>query len=384
MSESAHETEETDALLERLESAAADYEAADERVAAIDDTDVERLVDRYREITDLMERYEPVATSDGDADVDMEQFIEYQEELAHFVERLPAELTHREAFETVDEIMHKKWLKEADFAEAREALAPVREVVETVEAREDARQRYRDARQSVERHERELDERVDELRRLVELGEADIDAPVERIRDPIERYDDAVTEAFETFKHDASAREVLAFVESTAAFPLVEYRQPPEDLLAYVRRESVGTEPIQQLLSYAEYSKSKLDHYVEDAAALKRNVATHQTYLERLDAGPLTVDWPPPSAAALRWRCKELIPVVDRLDDPAVLDALRAVRSLADDPEYGRLRDSAVAQAQLTDDERERLRRGSVEERLERTRDRRERLRDALDEYGPL
>ena len=381
-------------LATRLQAAAERYEAAKERVEAEGEARLERLQEHYRKVTTLMERYESRATSDGEEDVDMEAFIEYQEELAHFVEHLPEDLPHRDGFEQVDEIMHQKWLKSDDFQDARDALAPVASLVERLDERQSARQEYHDARTTAEKRVRELDDHIEDLQRLVELGEAELDAPVEHLKEPIERYNDRVTDAFDRFKHDAPAREVLVFVAATDAFPLVEYRQPPADLREYIERADVGTEPIRELLAYADYSKSKLEHYVENAAELKRNVATHQTYLQRLDGGPLTVSWPPPEASELRFRCKELIPAVDRLvasdaldtaDDEAAeaeaLDTLRTVRALADREDYDRLRDSAVARERLDDEERQRLQRGEVQDELADCRDQRERLAEALSEY---
>jgi hypothetical protein len=382
MSESATADADTDALVERLRAAADEYETARQRVADAGEQRLQRLAEYYEELAGLMDRYEERSTSDGEADVDMEAFIEYQEKLAHFNEVLPEDIDHYDAFEAVDDIMHQKWLKESDFAEAREALEPVADLVARLDERERAREEFEAARDEVEYRIRDIEERIDELERLTELGDADLDAPVERLREPIERYNDAVREAFGEFEHDASAREVLDFVVSTDPFPLVGYRQPPEDLRSYVENYPAGTETIPQLLEYADYSRSKLDHYVESADALKRNVATHRTYFQRLDGGPLTVDWPPPEAATLRWRCKELVPAVDRLDADTALTALREVRALTRREEYDRLRNSAAARTQLTDAERERLQSGAVAADLEQARQKRARLQDALDEYA--
>jgi len=381
MSESVTTEADTDALVARLRAAADEYETARQRVADAGEQRLQRLSEYYDELAGLMDRYEERSTSDGEADVDMEAFIEYQEKLAHFMEVLPEDIDHYEAFEEVDDIMHQKWLKESDFEEARDALEPVADLVSRLDERERTREAFETARDDVEYRIRDLDERIDELERLTELGEADLDAPVDRLREPIERYNDAVREAFGEFKHDASAREVLAFVAATEPFPLVGYRQPPADLRSYVQNYPAGTETIMQLLEYADYSRSKLDHYVESADALKRNVATHRTYFQRLDGGPLTVDWPPPEAAALRWRCKELVPAVDRLDAETALVALREVRSLTGREEYDRLRNSAAARTQLSDAERERIESGAVETELQRAREQRQRLRDAIEEY---
>jgi len=176
---------------------------------------------------------------------------------------------------------------------------------------------------------------------------------------------------------------VLAFVETTTLYPLVPFQSPPDDLLAYVETADAGTEPIPQLLSYADYSPSKLDHYVDDPDALKRAVATRRTYLQRLDAEPLTVGWPPPAAETLRFQCEERISVVDRFA-PDVVETLRAVRALTRREDYDRLQTSAAAREQLTDAERERLRSGAVADERDDLRAERESIREALAEYAPL
>ncbi|MFB6189687.1 MAG: hypothetical protein ABEI57_07360, partial [Halapricum sp.] len=293
MSESRSRTDsDVEELVSRLQRRASAHDEASARVEEAGEQRLRDLREHYEELTTMMARYRDRATGDGD----FQAFIEYQEKIAHFMEHLPEDIQHRDAFETVDEIMHQRRLKEADFERASDILQPVADLIERLDERQRTRERYNEARHEVLARKRALDDRISEYERLVELGEADLNAPVERLRDPIERYDDAVTEAFETFTGESSAREVLGFVESTAAFPLVEYRQPPDDLRTYVEEYDAGTETIGQLLDYAEYSVSKLDHYVGDAQELKRHVATHRTYLTRLDAEPLTIGWPAPRA----------------------------------------------------------------------------------------
>jgi len=382
MSEAATEAGDVDDLIARLRRTATAHEEARARVAEAGEQRVQRLAEYYREITGLMERYEYRIVSDGEGDVDMDLFIEYQEELAHFVEHLPEDLDHRDAFEQVDEIMHQKWLKTDDFEDARAALSPVANLIERLDERERTRERLESAAHDARVRLREIEDRIDDHERLVTLGEADLDAPTERLRDSIETYNEAVTTAFESFRRETSAREVIEFVVATEPFPLVGFRQPPADLREYVTDSGAGTEPIPQLLEYAEYSTSKLYHYIEDAHALERNVATHQTYLRRLDAEPLTVGWPPPSADRLRWRCRELIPVVDKFAGDEVLEPLRTVRQLPYTVDYERLRESAVSRAELGERERERLRSGQVEAELRRLRERLERLGEALEEYA--
>ena len=365
-----------DGLLDDLDRAASAYERACERVESAGEARLERLEDHYEDLTDLFDRYEEQATGDGDFKV----FIEFQEAMATFIERLPEDLDERERFEEVDDVMQQRRLTEKDFDRAREIIDPVAEEVGLLEERRATEERYRKLRKRARSRIRDLDEHVADLADLQDLGEADLDAPVERLREPIDAYNDAVTDAFAAFKREADAREVLDFVARTTAFPLVGFRDPPEALVEYVETHEPGTEPIPQLLEYADFSTSKLSHYVDDPDALKRAVATSQTYLRRLDADPLTVDWPPPDEDVLGWRVRELIQVVGRFADDDVLVALRTVRGLPSETDYERLRRSARARSQLTDEERDRLASGAVADELDRARDAREQLADRLDE----
>ncbi|WP_181685350.1 DUF7118 family protein [Halorhabdus salina] len=370
-----------EALVADLERAATAFEEARKRVEDAGPDRLERLSEYYDEITTLLDRYEEQATSDGETDVDMAAFIEFQEKVGRFMDRLPEDIDHYDAFDAVDDQMHQKWVKQSDFEAARDALEPIADLVERLDERQRTLERFREARHDVAAREREVSQQIDDLESLLALGDADLDAPVEKLREPIEQYNRSVTEAFETFKRERSARDVLAFVETTATYPLVEYRQPPEDLATYVADSEAGTETVSTLLEYAEYSTSKLQHYVPDARELKRNVATHQTYLRRLDAEPLTVSWPPPNPDTLWWRCREVIPVVDQIAPDGTVTKLRAVRELPQSIDYERLRESVRARDQLDDSERKRLESGAVEAELRTLEPARTTLSEALEEY---
>ncbi|RXK50430.1 DUF7118 family protein [Halorientalis pallida] len=364
------------ALIDDLESAHRAAENARARVEERGAGDLEAVAQQYDRLQELFDDYEEEATGDGDFRV----FIEFQEEMEKFVDSLPADLPHRECFEEVDDIMQQRRLTESDFERARTALSPAADDAALLEEREATRSRYGELRTRAERRVRELDERIADLDALVAMGETDLDAPVERLREPIESYNDAVESAFRAFKREASARDVLAFVETTASFPLVDYRQPPAKLTDYIESHPPGTEPIPTLLDYADYSKSKLDHYVDDATALKTAIGASQTYLRRLDGGPLTVSWPPPPAEELRFLARELIQVAGRFAPEDVVAMARTVRALTDREDYERLRKSAQAREQLDDAERERLQSGAVQAELDATREAREELAATLSE----
>lgn len=362
-----------------LRAARAELSAVEARIDEHGEDAVRRVAKAHDAVLRLLDSYLGSATGTGD----FEAYVRFQEEFVELVEGLPEDLPEREAFEAANETVDQRRLSEDDFERARSQLAPAAEVAGLLDEREDARERVREARRQLTDRLDELDERVEDLERLLELGEADLDAPTEELREPVEAYNEAVTDAFEEFRREESARDLLAFVAETAAFPLVDYEEPPAELRTYVENHEAGTEPVPTLLTYADYSESKRAHYVDDPDALRTNVAVHRTYLERLDAEPLTVSWPPPPTGRLSYRARELVSAVARFADEPVVARARELRTLTDDPErYERLRTAAAAEAELTEDERERLAAGDVEAELAEAREERERLRDALDDDG--
>jgi len=356
------------------------YREIDARIDEYGEATVESVADAYDRATDLLARYEERATGTGRQN--FQKFVEFKAEFGSFVEELSEELPAYDAFDAAGDRFDKNRLNERDFERAREDLEPAAEIAGLLDDRAAALDRYRKRRRAVRDALDDARGEIADRERLLELGDADLDAPVAEIREPIEAYNGAVTEAFAEFRREAGARDVLDFVAVTRDYPLVEFREPPERLRAYVADREAGERPIPELLELSRYSNSKLDHYVDDPAALKRAVATNETYLERLDAAPLRLDWPPRSAADLRWRTGELISVVGRFAPEDVVAALRAVQGVVRDADrFERLRTAAIAAEQLSEEEREKIERGAVEREIDELREREAALEAALDEY---
>jgi len=362
------------AALERTETRLAD---ARERVEEFGEPKLQRLADVYREFLSILERYEEDVTDDGG---DYQTNIEFQSQIAEVSEHISDDLLLSETFEECEEYLQQRWFSESDFEHVYEQLQPVADLVGRLEERDEALAAYREARRDVEYRIREIDGESSELERLSRLGDADLDAPTERLREPITTYNEAVTGAFASFRRENSARTVLEFVASMDAYPLVPFEQPPGELLAYVREREPGTETIGTLIEYAGYSRSKLDHYVEDPGALKQTIGGKQTYLDRLDAEPLRIDWPPPAASELTYRCQELTAALNRCA-PDTVEALRAVAALPRGTDYERLHNSAQARTNLSEDERDRIASEDIEAQLDSLRTERERLAAALEAY---
>ncbi|WP_455449082.1 DUF7118 family protein [Natrinema thermotolerans] len=368
--------------LEELEAARNRLETIEDRIADHDEETVDEVATAYRRAETLLEDYVDRATGTGKEN--FQAYIELEGKFDGLVSGLSEDLPEHEAFEDALEAIDKRRLSESDFERAREALEPAAEYADLLDDRESARAELAEARKTASKRLRTVEDEIDDRKRLLELATADLDAPIERLREPIERYNEAVREAFREYRLEASAREVFDLLERSRWYPFVSYERPPADLSRYVRGNDAGEYTIPELLEYADYSRSKLSHYVDSADELKRNVATQQTFLDGIDAEPLTVDWPPEPAGALRRRAREYRPFVARIADEDVVANLREVRLLATDPDYDRLQTAAQAVTQLSADQRRRLTDGRVEAELEELRDERERLKAALEIDDPV
>lgn len=362
-------------LIAELEAAREELDRAEERVEDIGEGRLRDLTEAHEELTSLFSRYEERATGSGDFGA----FIEFQEALGEFVEDLPNNLPNREAFEDIDERLQKRRLTEGDFAAARDRLSSAEDRIARLEDRREAEKAVEGLERQVREAIHETRTEIDRLETVLELGEADLDAPVEDLRDPIEAYNESVRDAFEAFRTNAPAREVIGLIETAEQYPLLSMADPPDGLLQYLESAEVGAESIPTLLEYSEYSRSKLQHYVDTPATFQRVVGGNRTYLDRLDATALTIEWPPPAPGTLRWRSNELVSMLDRFAPAETVVALESVLDLARSADrYRRLRQSARARAELTDTERERLAAGTVEDDLAATRKRLDALEDVL------
>lgn len=373
---SEHESGDAVEALAEAERSLEEVEAAIDELGA---DSVARVADWHDRLDGLIDRYRERASGSGRET--FQAYVAFEGELDDLMTELPGDLLHRDAFEEAESLLDRRRLEEGDFDRAREALLPAREVAELLAEREAAEERVRAARHAVEHRRRELEAEIDELESVLTYDDVDFDAPIERLREPIAAYEDAVDAAFEDFLATASARDVLDFLAATAAYPLVDFPEPPDELRRYLRGTPTGEEPVSTLLEWAEFTRSKLDHYVDDSTAFRAHVAGNRTYLARLDAGPLHVGWPPPSAGELRFRARELVAVVERFAPASTVGRLHEVRAVARENDYGRLRRAAVARAELSDEEQRQLRDGSIHDELSALRAERDRLARALEEH---
>lgn len=330
------------------------------RIATLERERIEDAADAYRRAHRILDQYEEDAIGTGD----FGSYVQFRGEFGNAV-AVNDDALAADAFDAADDAVDKKRLSESDFAAARDALDPAGEYVDLLGDYDDAVDIYRAARKETKAARKALNSRLDGLRTVAEMADTDLDVDVDRLREPIESYNEAVREAFTSFYSSASAREVFAFLDRADGTPFINVDVPPTDLTDYVTDYEAGEEPLPMLLEYADYSNSKLDHYVEDPGALRTAVAVHRTYIERLDGEPLTIDWPPADGDELGYEIDELIPLVSRVADDETVATLRSIRGLAREGDYEQLRRAAEVYDTLDKPEVALIERGIVDERVE-------------------
>ena len=365
---------EVDAVIETLQTAHRELRDAEREIESVGEDAVVDAADAYRKATRLLDRYEGSATGTGD----FKAYVEFQDKFLSLVDDRD-DTPASDAFAAAGDRLDQRRLSESDFDAAREDLEPAAAYVDLLERRDAAEEDLAKARRDARVCRRDLDEEIDTRAEWLAVGEADLDAPVQKLTDPIEAYNDAVRAEFDDFYASASIAEVIDFLDRAESFPLVEFRSPPRDLREFAADSPDADEPIPTLLEYADYTGSKLDHYADDPGFLQTTVAVHRTYLERLSGEPLTVSLPPPPAETLRFRARELVSLLGRFADEETIAELRTVRNLTRRDDYEELRRSARAHEELDDDELTAVRSGAAAAELDRLRDARDRLVAALD-----
>src|SRR6056297_2175399 len=170
--------------LEALEAARNRLDTIDARIADYDEDTVEEVATAYRTATDLLEDYVDRATGTGKEN--FQAYIELEGKFDGLVSGLSEDLPEYESFEDALEAIDKRRLSESDFERAHDALEPAARYADMLDEREAARANLTEARKTASKRLRTLDDEIDERERLLELADADLDAPVERLREPIE------------------------------------------------------------------------------------------------------------------------------------------------------------------------------------------------------
>ncbi|MFB6254053.1 MAG: hypothetical protein ABEI06_05540 [Halobacteriaceae archaeon] len=368
----------TENIQQELEQTAEEYVDTREEIQGIGKDTLSQLQDAYSQITSLLDQYEETATGSGD----FESYIEFRTEITEYVENLPESFPEHETFEEIAEIFDQRRLSTRDFKKARRLLSPIEDQVAKLDRFQDKKQEYKNVRGTAITRLREIEDQIEELEYIKTLGEADLEAPIEKLQDPIETYNDNVQADFDEFIRTTRAEDVISFLETTQAYPLIDFQEPPPELVEYLTTKPAGEETIPQLLEYASYSLSKLDHYIEDPAALHQHVGNHEVYLNRLDADPLQIAWPPPKHTRLQWQIKEIQAALNRFATNETIASLHTIKNKLQDPEqYSHLRQAAIAIDELTAKHRQQLRNDEISDKLDELQVEKNQLQTLLDEY---
>ncbi len=367
MSNSVSDHTGSSAVIDELREAGAAYQEAQAAVKERGRDRLETLQDAYNTATQLLAQYEDTATDTGARE--FVNFAQFKGSFITLVENLDAELPAITAFERAKETIDKRRLDEDDFAQAREHLGPVEKELEKLDRLDKTRDQLITARQHAQQRREELVEEIEQLEAMVELSVTDDETALKRVRKPVEKYNTAVRTGFKQLRREAPSREVLALLDRAQQYPLVAFQSPPPVLEEYLRTTAAGHRPLAELIEFTEYSRSKLEHYVDDAGAFRRAVATNRTYLRELDATPLTIAWPPPPAQQVPWLTRELRAVAGRIVDADAMAHLREVEAVArEDRQYTIVRETAIAEQQLDATQRQKLANGTLRDELETLR----------------
>ncbi|GAB7090441.1 hypothetical protein JCM18237_07120 [Halorubrum luteum] len=333
--------------------------AVESRIERLGEERVEAAADAYRQAHRVLEQYEEDAVGTGD----FGSYVKFEGAFAAATD-VDDDALAAEAFTAADEAVEKRRLSASDFEAARAALEPAAEYVELLGDRDDAVDAYRAARKETREARDRLAEHLDELRAVAGMADANLEIEIDRLREPVLTYNESVLEGFRSFYKTESARAVFDLLERADRTPFVDVDVPPTDLREYVDDNAAGEEPLATLLEYADYSPSKLDHYVDDPGALRTAVAVHRTYIERLDGEPFALAWPPKPGEELAYAIDELVPLVSRFADEETVATLRTIRKLARSDEYEALRRAAEVRETLDGEELELLRSGEIDDRV--------------------
>lgn len=368
--------EDLDTLLERLSTARAEARDAKGALGELDEDTAVDLKEAYRVAHDLLDSYEDRATGSGD----FGGYLEFRQRFDAFVEDLDDDLPYRGRFEQAAADVDRRRLSGGDFAAARRELEDVEPIVGALDDLVDARDRLASTRRAVLTRREHLARRRDRLEELASLDPNALDAPVDELRDLVDAYNDAVRTDHYHLLHEDPIRSVLEVYDHLSYFALLDIDAPPDPLVDFLEDHQAGAEPVATVLEYLSFSRSKLEHYVDDAGHFLAEVRPHSPYLERLSPAPFEIDWPPPERATFRWQLRELRQAVARFGADATIADLRRLESLCREGEtYERQRSSAVLREDLDNDERELVTAGSVETELEAVRTALETIDDHLE-----
>lgn len=301
--------------------------------------------DFYSELSETMEEYREDAVGTGD----FETYVEFQGILDDLLQRInnsQNEVYRAEDFERVIDGFEKRVIRESDFRRAESRLADVRELAETIDRVREIEKELRYEKGRLERRKSELESRLKRVGRKIDTakGVSDIDpSPLISI---IESYNSSVETDFEEFYNSAPSIKVARLGEKARDLPLADIKPLDKETVEILRRTGMGQKTVSEVLEYADYSNSKLSHYIERPDEFRRNVS--QTWFKLLSADDFKISVETPQNL-IKHKVPELIRIVDEFGSEETVRRLREIHSVAEKGEYAPMRRAYLSEKETGD-----------------------------------
>ncbi len=351
--------------------------------------DVERLEDALdrveeagaeplRRAADLKSRFDAAVREYRDSATGRGDFGSYVEfrSIATAVEEAVEEdeVYGEDSFLQAAERFDRRTIREKHFERAERDLENVEDAVAALEEAERLRDEADGERHRLRRRIDELEEERDELRGRLERAREHDDVDASELVELVGEYDRRVKEEFEGFRERASAADVVRVGARAGELPLVEDQAVDVDDARRVE-DVAGDRSAEEVLEMTGYSRSKLEHYVDDAVEFRR--AVPRSFLKSFDGSAFEIGFDEP-ADVVRYEAPELRKVVQEFADEDVVDLLRRIRRLALDDRYEEMRRAHQAAGDV-DVEEVRRRVDELEDEMEATRQRLEEVESAVE-----
>lgn len=327
----------------------------------------------YHELQRYIDRYREPATGHGD----FESYIEFQSVLAEIEEQLDGGVYGERGFRDAIQRFESRTLREKHFRRAENDLQGVRETVEVLERVEEIEDELRSERGRLGKRRKELEREIDDLERGIREASEAPDADASRLESLLDSYNEAVEREYESWLSSAAAREVVGHVYRASGMPLIEAEGVDRSTVEALEVSEVGDESVERLLELAEYSDSKLQHYVDDPTRFRSELPT--AWFRVADAEPYKLS-PDMQEGVVERLVPELVRVVSEFASERTIEVLREIGDLARCGRYSGMRRALMARQTTGGVDAESLQeeKQGMERELDQVRDDLERIDEAL------
>lgn len=258
--------------------------------------------------------------------------------------------------------------------DTRRALEPLEEIAGLRDERNRVEKEIRRQKKARRKKRRELEERA---RRLRSLRDTRLDPGAEEyihsIQERLDRVNERIVGVLDALVSNAPTREVIRLLGDVGIRPELGLPRAPDKsgLMGFLGSHPVGNEPIYRVLEYADYSDSRLSHYVDRPREFKDAMSANLAYLEKItDIRRLAPKLQVEPGGMLARRLSALTSLVSRAgslvekDTSGLVQELREMRREVLSGEYARHFSSYRRIQRLSQEERRLVEAGAVEDEL--------------------